>query len=288
MIINKVDLDNIRSHLHSSIEFKRGINVIVGNTGSGKSSILMGIEYALFGKIGEGQNEGRLLLRRGSNNGTISLDFTENGDEIQVTRGLKRVKDAVRNDDSLNKVSVNGREIDLQNRSSDINKFVSRSLSMSSDPLKTFEAVVYIKQDELKNLVFDTTQRKQEYIDDTLQVGKYAMVYDELKPIILEMQNEAALLRKEIEFSVSDKELIDIRNRLLDIDQSIKSLEKSIEDGNAAVSKLIQDKKTCEEKLEREKEIQLKFDVLRSLIEKEIREEDKLREEIKDLQDERK
>ncbi|MGC8516821.1 MAG: AAA family ATPase [Candidatus Acidifodinimicrobium sp.] len=287
MIINKIDLDNIRSHFHSSIEFKRGINVIVGNTGSGKSSILMGIEYALFGKIGEGQNEGRLLLRRGSNSGSVSLVFTENGDEIHVTRGLKRVKDAVRNDDSLNKVSVNGREVDLQNRSSDISKFVSKSLSMSSDPLKTFEAVVYIKQDELKNLVFDTTQRKQEYIDDTLQVGKYAAVYEGLKPIILEMQNEAALLRKEIEFSVSDQELIDTRNKLLDIDQNIKSLEKSIEDGNAVVSKLIQDKKACEEKLEREKEIQLKFDVLRSLIEKEIKEEDKLRGEIKDLQDEK-
>ena len=51
MIIKSVNLSNIRSHTSSHVEFKPGINVIIGNTGSGKSSILMGIEYALFGKI---------------------------------------------------------------------------------------------------------------------------------------------------------------------------------------------------------------------------------------------
>lgn len=96
MIINKIELNNIRSYSHAVIEFKRGINVIVGNTGSGKSSILMGIEYALFGKIGEGQNEGRLLLRRGCSGGSVSLDFTENGEEISVVRGLKMVKEEFR------------------------------------------------------------------------------------------------------------------------------------------------------------------------------------------------
>ena len=50
MIISKIKLENIRSHHKTEIPFENGINVITGNTGSGKSSILMSVEYALFGK----------------------------------------------------------------------------------------------------------------------------------------------------------------------------------------------------------------------------------------------
>ena len=73
MIISKIKLENIRSHHKTEIQFKEGINVITGNTGSGKSSILMSIEYALFGKIGEGKEEGKMLLRRNSTEGEIRI-----------------------------------------------------------------------------------------------------------------------------------------------------------------------------------------------------------------------
>ncbi|MEM3190591.1 MAG: SMC family ATPase [Candidatus Parvarchaeota archaeon] len=287
MIINEISLKNIRSHVESEISFSPGINVIVGNTGSGKSSILMSIEYALFGKIGEGTNEGKMLLRRGENSGRISLVFTENGREIRVMRGLKRVKDAVRNDDSMNSISVDGREVDLQNRSSDISTFVSKSLSMKSDPLKTFEAVVYIKQDELKGLVFDTTQKKQEYIDDTLQVGKYALVYDGMRSLMIDLQNEEALLKKEIEFSVGDKEIIETKSKLLDIEKNIKKLSDDINLLESKSDELAKARRAYEEKLEAEKDLQLKFNVLRSLIDKEAKELEKLKESVKDLQVER-
>ena len=49
MIISKIKLENIRSHRKTEIAFSEGINVITGNTGSGKSSILMSVEYSLFG-----------------------------------------------------------------------------------------------------------------------------------------------------------------------------------------------------------------------------------------------
>ena len=49
MILNSIELENIRSYDKESIEFPRGITLFEGDVGSGKSSVLMGIEFALFG-----------------------------------------------------------------------------------------------------------------------------------------------------------------------------------------------------------------------------------------------
>ena len=49
MILNSIILDNIRSYEHEEIEFPRGISLFEGDIGSGKSTVLMAIEFALFG-----------------------------------------------------------------------------------------------------------------------------------------------------------------------------------------------------------------------------------------------
>ena len=49
MIIKQLILENIRSHESTEIEFAEGKTLIRGDIGSGKSSIMMSIEAALFG-----------------------------------------------------------------------------------------------------------------------------------------------------------------------------------------------------------------------------------------------
>ena len=46
MKINKITLDNIRSYEHQEIEFPEGSTLLSGDIGSGKTSILLGIEFA--------------------------------------------------------------------------------------------------------------------------------------------------------------------------------------------------------------------------------------------------
>ena len=55
MIIKSVGLENIRSYSNEKIELSSGSVMLSGDIGSGKSSILLAIEFALFGtkrKIG--------------------------------------------------------------------------------------------------------------------------------------------------------------------------------------------------------------------------------------------
>ena len=48
-MITKLVLDNWRSHEHSEFEFENGTNVLVGAMGSGKTSAMDDICFALFG-----------------------------------------------------------------------------------------------------------------------------------------------------------------------------------------------------------------------------------------------
>ncbi|MBU4139038.1 MAG: AAA family ATPase, partial [Euryarchaeota archaeon] len=48
MLIKSVELKNVKSYSHETIEFLEGINGICGQNGHGKSTILESIGYALF------------------------------------------------------------------------------------------------------------------------------------------------------------------------------------------------------------------------------------------------
>jgi DNA repair exonuclease SbcCD ATPase subunit len=48
-MITNISLINFRSHINTAFDFEPGVNVIVGPNGSGKTSILLALQAALFG-----------------------------------------------------------------------------------------------------------------------------------------------------------------------------------------------------------------------------------------------
>jgi exonuclease SbcC len=278
MIISKIRLVNIRSHYETEVPFSEGINVITGNTGSGKSSILMSIEYVLFGKIGEGKEEGKILLRRNSTDSEIKLTIKNGDDEYEIGRGLKRVGDAVRNDDSKNYIDKNGTRIDLQNRASDINSYVNKILKIESEnPLETFETITYIKQDELKTLIFQTGQYKQEYIDGLLQLSRYLNIYDNSKEIINKIKTEIEIDKKEIQLSVDLGDLIKIENKINENQNVIKLLTEESDKTQIILEDKTTEKKLKESELKFERDKKIKFE--KAYTELRLKENEKLRSE---------
>src|SRR5512136_356466 len=88
MRIEVVQLENIRSHVKSTIPFTRGFNCLVGALGCGKSSILYAIDFALFGEPLARSFE--YLLREGADSGKITVQFTQNAHTYKLTRGIRR------------------------------------------------------------------------------------------------------------------------------------------------------------------------------------------------------
>ena len=90
MILKRIILNNIRSYEQQEIIFPEGSILLSGDIGSGKTSVLLGIEFALFG-LQPGQ-KGSSLLRNGKDSGSVVMEFEVDGKIMEVERKLKRGK----------------------------------------------------------------------------------------------------------------------------------------------------------------------------------------------------
>jgi len=85
-MISSVELVNFISHFDTKLEFDKNTSAFIGDNGAGKSTIIDGITFALFGKHTRGPN--RDLLKRGTNQGYAKVEFSANGKNYQALRKI--------------------------------------------------------------------------------------------------------------------------------------------------------------------------------------------------------
>jgi exonuclease SbcC len=90
MILESIEISNIRSIRSQEIEFPSSTMLFFGDVGSGKSSVLKSIEFALFGTLIHGDLSGDSLLRRGRNTASVNLTFSIDGKKYSVKRSLSK------------------------------------------------------------------------------------------------------------------------------------------------------------------------------------------------------
>jgi exonuclease SbcC len=93
-MIRDLEMKDFISHRDTSLAFGSGITIFVGHNGSGKSSVIDAVTYALFGEHTRKSN--RNLVRRGSSGqALVKMRFTLNGREFQIARSLSAAGSAV-------------------------------------------------------------------------------------------------------------------------------------------------------------------------------------------------
>jgi exonuclease SbcC len=70
-MIKAIELENFISHNITQLTFNQGISVFVGHNGSGKSSIIDAITFALYGQHTRKTNKN--LVRRGSESSSLNI-----------------------------------------------------------------------------------------------------------------------------------------------------------------------------------------------------------------------
>ncbi|MCW1309958.1 MAG: SMC family ATPase, partial [Candidatus Nanoarchaeia archaeon] len=248
MIIKRLRIENLRSHEKSEIEFNKGITVFTGRTGSGKSSILMAIEYALFGSESGILNS--MIMRRRSNSTLIILEFEHMGKNYKVVRGLRRSGSSIQVDVNNLKILENDRPINILARSTDLNEKIIQILNYPKDvkPRDLFEITSYTRQDEIRKIIEMKPQERQVYIDRTLQLSKYQRTWENMRDVIRKFENMAEL--KAVRIENYDSLLKKIAEREAEKDEK----EKEIEIKKLEYEKAVNDYRLCHEELIKLKE----------------------------------
>ncbi|MBU3941276.1 MAG: SMC family ATPase, partial [Nanoarchaeota archaeon] len=176
MLIKKIKLENIRSYLNEEVNFPKGSLVLSGNIGSGKSTILLAVDFVLFG-LTRGILSGNALLRNGTEKGSVELHFDLDGKSIIVRRNLKRSKESVVQDTgyiSIDNVQRNLSAVELKQVILDLLNYPKELLTKSKSLI--YRYTVYTPQEEMKHILMGDKEIRIDTLRKVFGIDKYKRI----------------------------------------------------------------------------------------------------------------
>ena len=243
MIFTKLKLINFKSHENTVIKFDKGISVIVGENGAGKSTILEGISFALFK-----QHTGKKiddLVRNNAQSMLVELGFTSNGRQYKIIREKKsNLKSSI-----YKKTSADGDYVHICSGDKEVANEIHQILNIDSD---LFLNAIYIRQGEIAELVDKTSAEKKLLIGKLLGIDSLEKAWKNLLPFITDYENQLSELKGKLYNADDLKEDLDKKKAEL---SSLKERGHELENQIKEVNELRDEISESKRNMEREKEI---------------------------------
>ncbi len=223
MLVRSVKLHNIRSYLSEQIIFPEGSLLLSGDIGSGKSSVLLAIEFALFGVV-RGGVDGSSMLRHGKGTGYVEVKFGISGHEVVICRSLRRNKDSV--SQSSGYIVVDGLKTDctpveLKARVLDLLGYPKSLLTKSKELI--YRYTVYTPQEDMKRILFEDSSARLDTLRKVFQIDSYKLIRDNASMVLHSLKERIA------ELSARTGDIGAKKAQLGEIDAKLKLASSSLE-----------------------------------------------------------
>jgi len=263
--LRRLKLENFLSHRDTEVEFGDETYVILGDNASGKTSILRGIFFALFGEdLKEKTNRDQLINRR-ANASTVELEFIHRGNRYRVVRELSRK----RNSAILEK---NGKLFARGIR--EVKGAVFQSLGLAPD---MFRNTVFVPQGEIVDLLKGRPQERRQILNRLLGLDEFGKKHEELKEEIKKLKSVEKVLENQfLLLTGTEREIEEEREKIEELKRALHSLEAEVE---KLTENLEREKRDFEE-LRRAKE---EFERLKGELERLRREREKVIRRVEEL-----
>src|SRR3989338_9153727 len=264
MLLKSIKLGNIRSYLSQKIDFPAGSLLLSGDIGSGKSTILLAIEFALFGSK-PSELPASSLLRHGKNDGFVELKFDMEGRNIIIKRTLKKGKDAIKQETGYiitNDAKKELSPVEMKAEVFDLLGYPKDLVSKGKDLI--YRYTVYTPKEEMKRIIAEDKEIRLNTLRKVFNIDKYKKIRENTAIFVRNVKEK----RKEFEGFIS----------------GLEEKRKEFDKVNEEVSELNEKLKSILPKAERAKEEVVKKREKISIYENKVNELNKLRKTLEILE----
>ncbi|MBI4173730.1 MAG: SMC family ATPase [Candidatus Aenigmarchaeota archaeon] len=206
-MITKVRLKHWKSHLDTNLEFATGVNALVGIMGSGKTSVVEAVCFALYGTFPALQirkvalDDLVMAKPQEKKSAEVELEFQAGNDAYSIKRSIEKGKGT-----AYAEIRKNGLLIDVGTKN--VTQHAEQILGMDYD---LFSRAVYSEQNGIDQLLRLPKGQRMEQLDRMLQLDKfknardnaiglrnaYASSQRELQKVIIDLEKEGLQARRQ-------------------------------------------------------------------------------------------
>lgn len=242
MILKKIKLENIRSYEAQEIEFPTGSILLSGDIGTGKTSVLLAIEFALFGL--QPSQRGSSLLKNGKQEGKVVLELEIDGKSVILERTLKKLGRSISQECSsisIDNEKFEGSVTEIKNK---ILKLLNYPSEFAKKTNLLYKFTVYTPQEEMKQIILEPEETRLNTLRHIFGIDKYKRI-----------EENTSIFTSKLREDIRNKE-----GQLVDVDKiKINLKEKkdkilSLKENHEKENKILQEKKEQRKKIEKEVE----------------------------------
>ena len=251
-MITSIELGDFLAHSETKLEFEKGVTIFVGENGAGKSSIIDGITFSLFGQHTRKSNKG--LIKRGSNQGYSKIEFSINGKQYETVRKIDSKGGLVA---TFSEITKEGRvEIAAGERKQfgeSMTEQVEKTIGMDFEKLKIASIV---QQGELNSIINAKPKEFKELLNAIIGIDKLDVASESMKKVTKEFREkiktdlgyddthieilERDLERSYLEIKEAEPEKNQLELKQKQIHEELKKLQKELEIETPKVDKIKQ------------------------------------------------
>ncbi len=278
-MISKLVLKNWKSHMESEFRFSPGTNVLVGIMGSGKSSVLDAICFALFGTFPDLQKRNlkldQVIMNRPKRRDKAEVELTlEMDNTYTISRTVERGKGTTNSE-----IRQGGKLLEAP-QATRVTETVEEILSVDYE---LFSRAVYSEQNQLDYFLTIPKGQRMEKIDQLLRLDRF----EKARSSASSLTNRCRQRRKDKKDEMGRlkeegflKKIPDLERDVRKLEQDREKLSRELEQGRQKLEKLRSSVEDMEERADKVRKLETEMASVRTGLEEARNAEKKLRNSL--------
>jgi len=218
MLLKKLQIENLRSYENQEIIFPKGSTLLSGDIGSGKTTILLAIEFALFGL--QPSQKASSLLRNGKEKAKVILEFEIDNQNIIIERTLKKGKKSITQDSASIIIDNEKFEASITEIKSKILKLLNYPSEFAKKTNLLYKFTVYTPQEEMKQIILEPGDLRLNTLRHVFGINKYKRIQENTSILTSKLREKIRINQALILELDKDKESLEQKKQnLLDLKQ---------------------------------------------------------------------